>query len=188
LQWSDEVAMLSPEVATLSPYEGPTTEDGFSVAELLPEPIFRGLLAREVSRALRYREFFSVWVIGLTSARGVRPIPEADSLAWLTQALRAKLRKSDAIGLLPDGLGVILAQVAEEPAVRVWSRVLQHVRRIAINRASEAPGGPVLVSVGGACFPRDGQTDVALLAHAVVCLHLAREAGGGRIVCDPAPG
>jgi hypothetical protein len=34
--------MLSPEVATLSPHEGPTTEDGFPVAELLPEPIFRG--------------------------------------------------------------------------------------------------------------------------------------------------
>jgi hypothetical protein len=65
-----------------------------------------------------------------------------------------KLRKSDAISLLPDGLGVILARVADEPAVRVWSRVLQHVRRIAINRASEALGGPVLVSVGGACFPR----------------------------------
>jgi len=149
--------------------------------------MFQFLLSREVARALRYRNFFSVCVMGIDAGRRDVGTRSGSVVRVVSGALDEKLRSTDAIGVLEAGFGVILLHVSDQPAHRVAERLSIHIREVAMpnNEAVHEPREPVLVSVGGACFPRHGQTAGALISHALECLHTARQLGGNRVVYDP---
>ncbi len=150
--------------------------------------MFHYLLSHEIARAVRYRNFFSVCVMGLDAGRPEGRTGSGSLVRVISGALGEKLRSTDAIGVLEPGFGVILLHVSDQPARRVAERLSSHVREVAIpsNDMGHEPREPVVVSVGGACFPRHGQTTSALLSHALECLQTARQLGGNRVVYDPA--
>jgi len=148
------------------------------------EDIFQFFLTHEISRAVRYRHFFSVCLVGVNSGSGGLRSQGTEFLRTMFKALREKLRTTDTIGLLQHGFGIILLNVADESALRVADRVKSHLRQVVMPRDSRADINHT-VSVGGACFPRDGQTEAALLTHASQCLDAARLRGGNRVVYHP---
>lgn len=89
------------------------------------------------------------------------------------------------MGILPEGLGILLLNVADQPAWGVAERLRAHVQDVAIPGEPQGVAYPITISVGGASFPRDGQTEAALLTHASLCLDVAQRRGGNRVVYDP---
>lgn len=155
------------------------------VGGFVAEDIFQFFLTHEISRAVRYRHFFSVCLVGMNSGSGDLRSQGREFLRTMSKALREKLRTTDTIGLLQHGFGIILLNVADESALRVADRFKGHLRQVAMPRDSRAGINHFTVSVGGACFPRDGQTEAALLTHASQCLDAARRRGGNRVVYHP---
>ncbi|MBI3630696.1 MAG: diguanylate cyclase [Candidatus Rokubacteria bacterium] len=101
------------------------------------------------------------------------------------QVLRQQIRDTDPVGLSPEGVGILLLHVADQFALGIAERLRAHVRHVAIPTGFTAATEHITISVGGACFPRDGQTEAALLTHASRSLDVARRRGGDRVVYDP---
>ena len=155
----------------------------FDPVGVLREEVFRYYLSHEISRAVRYRDFFSICLVGVSAKTGDLLGTGGELVRKVSKALGEKLRETDPIGVLPEGFGVILLNVADGPALTVSERLRIHVREVAVPVNGHIE--PVTVSVGGACFPRDGQSETTLLTHAVQCLTLARQRGGDRVVYHP---
>lgn len=154
-------------------------------AGVLMEEVFLYSLSQEIARAVRYREFFSVCLVGVSSRSGGGQAPDRAILAIVSRALGERIRGTDPIGLVREGLSILLLHVADEPAWAVAERLRAHVREVAIPSGPLGQTEPVTISVGGACFPRNGQTEAALLTHASQCLDVAQRHGGNRVVFDP---
>lgn len=154
-------------------------------AGILREEVFRYWLSQEIARAVRYRDFFSVCLVGVTSRSGDGPSRGRAFVGAVSSALGERIRRTDPIGLVSEGLGILLLHVADEPAWAVAERLCTHVRQVAIPAGPQGLMGPITISVGGASFPRHGQTEAALLTHASQCLDVAQRRGGNRVVYDP---
>ena len=140
-------------------------------ARVLRGEVFRYLLAAEVARAVRYRNFLTVCILTV-SDRPVVLWERADPvLRLVVRVLGERLRTTDPMGVLPVGLGLILLHVAEQPARAVAERLVGHLANLAVVRRRLEFGGG---TVAGACFPRDGNTDADLLACAARRLGRAR--------------
>jgi GGDEF domain-containing protein len=152
-------------------------------AGVLSEEVFCYVVSKEIWRSVRYRHFFSVCLLTVdSSASDLRSRGRAFVTA-LSKAVGEKIRGTDEIGFLVEGIGILLLNVADQPAVAVAERLCIHVGEVEIP---SLPGREHLaVSVGGACFPRDGQTEAAILGHASRCLKAAQRRGGDRVVYDP---
>ncbi len=154
-------------------------------AGVLREEAFRYWLSEEVARAVRYRDFFSLCVVGVNGAARELGSRRPTFAATLSAALGEKLRRTDPIGVLSGGWGILLLHVADQPAWAVAERLRAHVQEVAIPSGLQGVAEPNIISVGGASFPRDGQTEAALLTHAALCLDFAQQRGGNRVVYDP---
>lgn len=154
-------------------------------ASVLREDVFRYSLSQEIARAVRYRDFFSVCLAAVNAPSSGGQGQDGAVLAAVSTALGERIRRTDPIGLVSEGLGILLLHVADEPAWVVAERLCTHVRQVAIPAGPQGVMGPITISVGGACFPRHGQTEAALLTHASQCLDVAQRRGGNRVVYDP---
>lgn len=155
------------------------------VAGVLREDVFRYFLSHEISRAVRYRNFFSLCLVGVTNGTGDGQPREPRFVRTVSEAIGAALRRTDPIGVLPEGFGLLLLDVADQPAHIVAERVQRNLRDVAVAGEGSAGTREITISVGGACFPRDGQTEAALFTHATRCLEVARQRGGNRVVYHP---
>lgn len=139
------------------------------------EPIFMELLTREVGRASRYRDFFTVAFLGADSREGRSGVELRD----LEAPLSGLLRSTDLVGRIPDAIAVLLVNTSAADSVAIMERVRTRVGDVAQGRT---------VSIGLACFPRDGTTSVALLERARTFLLKAAAAGGNRVLHTEASG
>lgn len=149
---------------------------------VLREEVFRYSLSEEILRAVRYRNFFSLGLIGIDGIPGDPRNRGEPFLKGVASAVGAKIRRTDPVGLLDGGFAILLLHAADEPAVGVTERLRNHMREVAILPGPDGRARRVTISVGGACFPRDGQTEDALITHASRCLEVARRLGGDRVV------
>lgn len=152
--------------------------------DVLSEEVFLFTLTKEIWRSVRYRQFFSVCLVGVNSMVGNLRSRGRPFLLAVSRVLGEKLRRTDEIGLLSEGFGILLLNVADQPAVTVAERLRIYTSEVAVPGAAQGRVEPLTISVGGACFPRDGQTGAALLTHASRCLQAAWRRGGDRVVYD----
>lgn len=143
------------------------------------EEAFQQLLIREISRATRYNDFFSLCLAKPDDAgRGA-----ADD--QLQQAVARKiaefLRSTDVVGRSRDGIVILLLNTPDAEALRVAERLRAHVETVRFpSEGAEAPY-QVTLSMGLVSFPRDGSNHGGLLARAKTYLEEAARGGGNRV-------
>lgn len=144
-----------------------------SVARIYEEPIFRQLVAREVSRASRYRDFFALCLIasGPDTRHNVPP-------QELTSSIAALLRSTDTVGRLHDSVGVLLVNTAPTEALAIAERVRL---RLTAAAASDESSNRIKLSVGLACFPGDGTTPEELFESATGFMAKSERDAGNRV-------
>ena len=143
--------------------EAESTPRTFSEAE------FRHLLTLEVLRCTRYQDFLSLCLIR-ASGPG---IGSADLESSIRRHVAEMLRVSDVVGSIGGDVAVLLVHTPESDTSLIADRIRDRIRK-----AFVAPGGPgargasstVDLRLGFACFPTDGTSDDALLAHAAARL------------------
>lgn len=141
---------------------------------VLDDDEFRRLLAWEVQRATRYQDFLCLCL--------VRPEypgpPNPNVAAAVAGQLVELLRSIDLVGLVADGVGLILVHTPDSDGADIVDRVRA---RIEATSYPAAPGGPAVspvFDIALASFPTDATTDAGLLAHAKTRLAEARRASG----------
>jgi GGDEF domain-containing protein len=125
---------------------------------LYAEDELRHLLAREVQRSTRYQDFLSLCLIRVTSAEPSSP----QVRGAIARQVAEMLRSSDLVGSIAEDIAVLLVHTPDTDAIMIADRIRERVYR----PSPPAPAGAVTVRIGLACFPVDGTSDDALLAHA----------------------
>lgn len=128
------------------------------------EEDFLKLLAREIDRCNRYRDYFALCLLPASA-------PEVGS------GVVRFLRATDIVGTIDGMIAILLINTGLDEALNVAERLRVHVFSSA---PSDTSTGAAVVSL--ACFPGDGLTDMQLLERAKTRLRMASQAGGGRVV------
>ena len=143
------------------------------------EEAFHELLTREASRATRYEDCFSVCL--------VRPDEtEREPGEAVQQAVARKitefLRATDVVARLRDGIAVLLLYTPDADAPRVAERIRAYIESASFQSDPSAAARRVTLSMGLVSYPRDGNSETALLSRARSRLNEAAERGGNRVV------
>ena len=102
-----------------------------------------------------------------------------DALRRVAQILAQSVRLVDTVGRFGNEQFIVLAPGPD--GLVVAERLVRSIAAL-----PPVDGGPISVSAGIAGFPLDGRTPDELLAVASKAMHAARQAGGGRVVTQPA--
>lgn len=143
------------------------------------EEAFQQLLVREISRASRYNDFFSLCL--------ARPdgTGRAGTDEQLQQAVARKiaqfLRSTDVVGHTRDGVVILLLNTPYVDAVRIAERLRAHVETVRFPMDSGDASRQVTISVGLVSFPGEGSTASGLLSRAKALLDEAVRGGGNRV-------
>ena len=153
---------------------------------------FTKLFSLETSRAMRYQELFSIFLVGIDSPTDT---PNGDThvgeLAHIvSQNLHSELRGTDLIGRVGREIAVLLLHAGEEEATSVAERIQKRIEHFAFPGHLSGPSRRVTISIGAACFPQNGSTDTALLSNARRGLSEAQRRGGNchMVAREPGPG
>ncbi|HEX4825302.1 MAG TPA: diguanylate cyclase [Candidatus Polarisedimenticolaceae bacterium] len=165
-------------------------EGEHALGAALSASAFKGALAIEFARAMRYRHPLSLLVVGIDRETGIVSSHGEGSVHRLRESLSAMLRRSlrqiDLLAPLGSAeLAVLLPETAASGARSVAERIRALAARVIVK---SAPGGgrpslPVKASVTvGVCdAPRDGvTTPEAFLETARAARRLGEDAGGDR--------
>jgi diguanylate cyclase (GGDEF)-like protein len=153
-----------------------------SVTQMYREEVFRHLLSREVRRAIRYQEPFTICLLKLEGAAQPGPdSPKAKELAKIVAShLRPVLRETDIMGRTGKEFAIVMLHAGEEELQTVVTRIRTYIEDFAFPSALVGPSGKVTISIGAACFPLDGSDDSMLVANAYRSLHEALRQGRNR--------
>lgn len=151
---------------------------------------FTQLFSLETSRAMRYQALFSIFLVGIDSFTDT---PNGDThvgeLAHIvSQNLRNELRGTDLIGRVGKEIAVLLLHAGEEEATSVAERIQKRIEHFAFPGHLSGRSRRVTISIGAACFPRNGSTDTALLNNARHGLREAQRRGGNCYTVAGEPG
>jgi diguanylate cyclase (GGDEF)-like protein len=102
-----------------------------------------------------------------------------DALRRVAQILAQSVRLVDTVGRFGNEQFIVVAPGPD--GLVVAERLVRSIAAL-----PPVDGRPMSVSAGIAGFPMDGRTPEELLAVAAKAMHAAREAGGGRVVTQPA--
>jgi diguanylate cyclase (GGDEF)-like protein len=143
------------------------------------EEAFQQLLVREISRASRYNDFFSLCLAKPDDAgRG----PADDQLQQaVARKIAEFLRSTDVVGRTHDGIVILLLNTPDAEALRVAERLRAHVETVRFPSEGAETPHQVTLSMGLVSFPRDGSNHGGLLARAKTYLDEAIRGGGNRV-------
>ena len=157
--------------------------------EMYKPDLFTHLFSLETKRALRYRDLFSLFVIELDCP--IEPLKPKESLTAstkdervteLTQLvsrnLRAEFRRTDFIGRLGREIAVLALHAGEEEIPAITARIRRRIEGFSFPPHLSGASRLVTVSIGVACFPRNGNNDTTLLLNARLGLEEAKRRGG----------
>jgi diguanylate cyclase (GGDEF)-like protein len=102
-----------------------------------------------------------------------------DALRRVAQILSESVRLMDTVARFGNEQFILVAPGPD--GLVVAERLVR-----GIGKLSPVDGQPISVSAGIAGFPLDGRTPEELLAVAEKAMHAARQAGGDRVVTQPA--
>ncbi|HLC40775.1 MAG TPA: GGDEF domain-containing protein [Methylomirabilota bacterium] len=159
--------------------------------EMYKPDLFGHLFSLETTRALRYREVFSVFVIELdclgdplkpteASTEPARNERFAELTRLVSHNLRSELRKTDCIGRLGQEIAIIAFHAGEEEIPAIADRIQRRIENFAFPSHRSESLSKVTISIGVACFPRNGNNDSSLLLNARLGLEEAKRGGGNR--------
>jgi diguanylate cyclase (GGDEF)-like protein len=157
--------------------------------EMYKPDFFTHLFSLETTRALRYPELFSIFVIGfdslaepLNSTESAAEPAKDERFAEITRLtsnnLRNELRRTDLIGRLGQEVAVLALHAGEEEIPAIAERIQRRIGNFAFPSHLSGPSRQVTISIGIACFPHNGNNDAALLMNARLGLEEARRRGG----------
>ncbi|GJM45177.1 MAG: hypothetical protein DHS20C21_20190 [Gemmatimonadota bacterium] len=144
----------------------------------------RSALDREVARALRFREDFSLIMLDVDHLKGYNDVhghlQGSEVLRRLSQVVMGELRASDILAKYGgDEFVVILPQTLREGARIVAERIRAAVE--AYEFPGEGDGMKITTSMGISQFPEDGDTTRELLEAADNALYQAKRTGRNRV-------
>jgi GGDEF domain-containing protein len=123
------------------------------------------LLTLEVLRCTRYQDFLSLCLIR-ASGPGVE---DADLESGIRRHVADMLRATDVVGSIGRDIGVLLVHTPESDTSLIADRIRDRIRKV-FGAGGRGAGSSVDLRLGFACFPTDGTSDDALLAHAAARL------------------
>jgi diguanylate cyclase (GGDEF)-like protein len=141
------------------------------------EEAFRHLLAQEVVRATRYRDFFSVCLVRPDLSDGQQVSEEIERT--MSRKVRDLVRATDVVGRLSSAIGIIFLNTAGKDAFHIAERIQWNIEQVAFWEGHRARR--LAVSVGVVSFPRDGHTAAGLLSLAQARLAQAVRQGGNGV-------
>ncbi|MDR7521022.1 MAG: GGDEF domain-containing protein [Armatimonadota bacterium] len=140
---------------------------------------FAAAVRREVLRSRRFARTFTVGLVALDQEDELREALGEDGLRavaiQLADSLTRSTRQVDVRAALGGGrFGLILPETSIDGAFVLAERLRQAIERSAFALPDHPYPMTQTVSIGLACFPRDGEDDQALLARAEEALARAR--------------
>ncbi|HMB70803.1 MAG TPA: GGDEF domain-containing protein, partial [bacterium] len=144
----------------------------------------RSALDREVARARRFREDFSIIMLDVDHLKSYNDIhghlQGSEVLRRLAQVVMGELRASDVLAKYGgDEFVVILPQTERDGARTVAERIRAAVE--AHEFPGEGDGMKITTSMGISQFPEDGETTRELLEFADNSLYQAKRTGRNRV-------
>lgn len=104
-------------------------------------------------------------------------------------AMRASVRRGDLVARYGgDEFAVVLTDIAPQDALQVLERIRSAVGSLRLTGREAGSSRGITLSVGAACFPKDGGTAQELLRRADEALYRAKSLGGNRVEFAGAPG
>lgn len=144
-----------------------------SAPRTFSEAEFRHMLTLEVLRCTRYQDFLSLCLIRATGP-GVEGI---DLESRIRRYVADMLRSTDFVGSIGQDVAVLLVHTPESDTSLIADRIRDRIRKMftaPVGAGGRSGGSPessrVYLRLGFACFPTDGTSDDALLAHAAARL------------------
>ena len=145
------------------------------------EDAFRHMLSREMGRAARYQDSFSLCLIKPDVDQGSRKWEEEINSA-ISKKIPEFVRSTDMVGRLAPGIGIVLLYTSGEHAVNVANRIRTHIEQVTFRDGQAGRSYRLTLSVGEVSFPHHGHDRQSLLVTANRCLGHATERGGNRVV------
>ena len=140
-----------------------------SAPRTFSEAEFRHLLTLEVLRCTRYQDFLSLCLIR-ASGPGAE---DADLESGIRRHVADMLRATDFVGSIGRDIAVLLVHTPESDTSLIADRIPDRIRKVFVTTGGpggRGAGSSMDVRLGFACFPTDGTSDDALLAHAAARL------------------
>jgi diguanylate cyclase (GGDEF)-like protein len=143
-------------------------------------------LAQETARSQRYSTPLVVAMLDLDDFKLYNDtqghLAGDEVLRRVAEVMRSCVRRSDLVARYGgEEFTVVLVGTQPEDAARVLERIRSAVASLPVPGARVLPWGSITVSVGAACFPRDGQTARELLSRADDALYRAKARGKNRV-------
>lgn len=147
---------------------------------------FQEVLARETSRAGRYKRVFTLLFADIDHFKKYndREGHQAGdrALAMTAEILRMVTRKSDYVARYGgEEFVILLPETPKDRGRIVAERVRSAVEHHPYPGAGGQPGGAVTVSVGVSAFPEDGPLPEDLIRKADAALYAAKSGGGNAL-------
>jgi len=153
--------------------------------EMYKPNLFTHLFSLEATRALRYPELFSIFVIGfddpaeLPNSKEPSAGPATDErfvelTRLISHNLREELRRTDLIGRLGREIAVLVLHAGEVEIPAIAERLQRRVGNFSFPPHLSGPSRQVTISIGVACFPHNGNNDTTLLMNARLGLEEAQ--------------
>ena len=158
----------------------PNQTDNPATTRLVPERVFRYLLALEAQKALRFRYCVSL----LCLEPDVQGAPARGVARQITRIVARLVRETDvAATLSASTVGILL--VGAEPST--LAGILDRAGSAGEPSIPRFACGPRVVSVsgGGGCYPFTASSATELLRQAIEFMGRARREGGARLLLPP---
>ncbi len=147
---------------------------------------FQELLKAELTRGVRYHQYFSVAFLDLDHFKQYNDTnghQQGDQLLRiLAKVLNSCLRESDVLARYGgEEFAIILPSTTRGEALAVAEKIRGRVERYPFKGQESQPSGFVTVSIGISTFPDDGKDNAALMEKADQALYTAKESGRNRV-------
>ena len=147
---------------------------------------FQEILHAELTRAVRYKQFFSVAFLDLDHFKQYNDSnghQKGDQLLrTLAKVLAGCLRESDFLARYGgEEFTIILPSTSRGEALAVAEKIRGRVERYPFRSRETQPNGSITISIGVATFPDDGRDTASLMETADQALYEAKESGRNKV-------
>jgi len=147
---------------------------------------FQEILHAELTRAVRYKQYFSVVFLDLDYFKQYNDThghQKGDQLLRiLAKVLGSCLRESDYLARYGgEEFTIILPSTTKGEALAVAEKIRGRVERYPFTGRETQPKGCVTVSIGISTFPENGKDNASLMENADEALYQAKNSGRNRV-------
>jgi len=158
------------------------------LTQLYNHRYFHELLTREINRALRYPQTFSLMMIDIDDFKKFNDtkghLAGDCALREIGQIMLRTLRKVDLVCRYGgEEFSMIIPQTNKEATAVAAERLREIIANTEIKDESDAPLGKIAISIGIATFPDDGQGKEELIKAADAALYEAKNKGKNKVCC-----